>query len=131
MFDVEDYSDDLYIITNGQCKGNKIPKSEFVNFYIPKPGYKIIVPSSYYTFRGEDDFEGGLATIKNVHISKDLPIYHVNAVMVEIEQRPNTNYNWKKLLCELEKNEKIYGNSIAHKNPDYRREFNNDIEGWN
>ncbi len=35
----------------------------------PNKGDKIYVPSAYYVYRGEDDFEGGLATINKVEAS--------------------------------------------------------------
>ena len=61
---------------------------------IPKIGDTIYVPSAMYVYRGEDDFAGGKATIKNVDISKDLPLEHTNSIMVGIEERDYVNYNW-------------------------------------
>jgi hypothetical protein len=96
----------------------------------PKIGDKIYVPSSYYVYRGEDDFEGGLATITKVEHSKHLPKGHVNYTMVGIEGRPSTMYNWTVLAEEQDELKKEYGKQVAHSNPDLRPEFNQPDADW-
>lgn len=96
----------------------------------PKIGDKIYVPSSYYVYRGEDDFEGGLATISKVIVSDHLPLDHINAIMVEIEERPGNGYNWRLLEPEQEKLKEKFKDQVAHPDPDYRPEFNDDEADW-
>lgn len=90
----------------------------------PKIGDKIYVPSTLYVYRGEDDFVGGIATIAKVEYSNHLPKDHFNYIMVGIEGRSNTMYNYKNLMSEQTELKKEYGNQIAHADPDYREEFN-------
>jgi hypothetical protein len=97
---------------------------------IPKVGDKIYVGSAYYVYRGEDDFEGGLATISKVDVSKTLPLEHFNSVMISIEERPNTGYNWKVLEEKQDKLKEQFGDSVAHPCPDCRPEFNDDNADW-
>lgn len=127
---VKKFDDNNFIVIDGDYNGLKIFNNHVIRYYEPKKGYKICVPSSYYVYRGEDDFDGGIATIKKVIYSKDLNSDHINYVNVEIEERPGFQYNWKKLLIDLEKNYKAYGNNIACKNPDLSPEFNNDNADW-
>jgi hypothetical protein len=90
----------------------------------PKVGLKIYVPGAMYVYRGEDDFAGGIATISKVEKEENL-------TMVSIEERPGTKYNWKYLLEDQVRLEKIYGDQVAHPDPDYRAEFNQSDADWN
>lgn len=96
----------------------------------PQKGDTIYVPSSYYVYRGEDDFEGGLATIDKIEFNKNLPKDHCNYTMVGIVGRPSTMYNYKSLLEQQEELKKEYGEQVAHPNPDLRVEFNQPNADW-
>lgn len=96
----------------------------------PKIGDKIYVPSSYYVCRGEDDFEGGLATINKVEHSKHLPKDHFNYTMVGIEGRPSTMYNYRVLAEEQDELKKEYAGKVAHSSPDFDPEFNQPDADW-
>jgi len=93
-------------------------------------GDKIYVPSSYHVYRGEDDFEGGLATINKVEHSNNLPKDHVNYTMVGIEENISTMYNYRCLAEEQDELKKIYVGKIAHSSPDLRAEFNQPNADW-
>lgn len=98
---------------------------------IPKVGQKIYVPSSLYVYRGEDDFAGGIATISKVEVDKfghgpDNPNY----CFVSIAEHPGHGYNWFLLEKEQEKLKEMYGDEIAHPDPDYRPEFNDSEADW-
>jgi hypothetical protein len=105
-------------------------KNKKTNIKAPKIGDKIYVPSSYYVYRGEDDFEGGLATIDKIDIRKNLPKTHCNYIMVGIEGRPSTLYNYKSLMEEQEELKTTYEGKTAHANPDLRPEFNQPDADW-
>lgn len=96
----------------------------------PKIGDKIYVPSSYYVYRGEDDFEGGLATINKVELSDHLPEDHINYIMIGIEGRPQTMYNYRGLMAKQEKLQKEYEGKVAHSSPDLRPEYNQPNADW-
>lgn len=96
----------------------------------PIIGEKIYVPSSCYVYRGEDDFEGGLATISKVIINKYLSKDNSNRIFIEIEERRATSYNWKFLLEEQDELKEEFGDRVAHPNPDNRTEFNNQNADW-
>jgi hypothetical protein len=64
----------------------------------PVIGEKIYVPTSLYVYRGEDDFIGGLATINKIKKDENLSSDHCNFIMIGIEGRKGTLYNWKNLL---------------------------------
>lgn len=98
---------------------------------IPKVGEKIYVPSSLYVYRGRDDFAGGIATISKVELNKfgngpDKPNY----CFVNIEERPGVGYNWRSLEEEQKKLKELYGDQIAHPDPDDRPEFNDSEADW-
>jgi hypothetical protein len=96
----------------------------------PVIGQKIYVPSSLYVYRGEDDFAGGIATINKIEKSKTLPEDHYNYLMIGITERPGSMYNWRPLLERQEELQKMYGDQIAHPDPDDRPEFNDDNADW-
>ncbi|MFA5154408.1 MAG: hypothetical protein WC554_17825 [Clostridia bacterium] len=89
----------------------------------PKVGLKIYVPGAMYVYRGEDDFAGGIATISKVDKEN-------NIIMISIEERPGTRYNWKYLLEDQDKLKTQFGDQIAHPDPDYRAEFNQPDADW-
>lgn len=98
---------------------------------IPVVGEKIYVPGSMYVYRGSDDFAGGIATISKVEVDKygngpDMPNY----CFVSIEERPGSAYNWANLENRQEELKKMYGDEIAHPDPDDRPEFNDDNADW-
>lgn len=97
---------------------------------IPKIGDEIYVPSSCYVYRGEDDFEGGLAIISKIEYSDHLPKNHFNYTMVGIKERPNTMYNYKVLLEKQAELKTVYEGKIAHADPDLRPEFNQPDADW-
>lgn len=97
---------------------------------LPKIGEKIYVPSSYYVYRGEDDFDGGIATISKVDISKTLPLNHINSIMIGIEERKSTMYNYKSLIDEQDELKIQFGNQIAKPNPDLTPDFNDGEADW-
>lgn len=99
---------------------------------IPEPtiGQKIYVPSSLYVYRGQDDFAGGIATINKIEKSKTLPPDHYNYLMVGIAERPGSLYNWRPLLERQEELKGMYGDQIAHPDPDDRPEFNDYNADW-
>lgn len=96
----------------------------------PKEGDKIYVPTSLYVYRGEDDFEGGLATINKIEYSNHLPEDHYNYTMVGIKERPGTMYNWKYLMENQDEWKARYGEQVAHPDPDMRPEFNQPNADW-
>jgi hypothetical protein len=96
----------------------------------PKIGDKIYVPSSYYCYRGEDDFAGGLATIAKIEYSDHLPEDHINYIMVGIENRPQAMYNYRILMRDQVELEEEYKDSVAHPCPDMSPEFNQPDADW-
>ncbi len=96
----------------------------------PKIGQEIYVQSSFYVYRGIDDFAGGLATINKIEHSDHLPKDHVNYTMVGIIERPGSMYNWNNLVENQEKLAKEYAGQKAHPDPDDRAEFNCPDADW-
>ncbi|NIO19635.1 MAG: hypothetical protein GTN76_02515 [Candidatus Aenigmarchaeota archaeon] len=99
------------------------------SFPEPKIGQKILAPSSLYLHRGRDDFCGGMATISRIDIRDCGNPY--NNIMVMLEERPGCWYNWNHLNEQQPVLKAKYGENPgeAHKDPDYREEFNRD-DGW-
>ena len=77
----------------------------------PKPGDKIYVYSSYHISRGRDDFHGGLATVKEVTMSRSGPY-------VKVIENPGVSYNWEYLAELQEKLRERFGEVVAHPDPD-------------
>jgi hypothetical protein len=90
----------------------------------PFIGQKIYVPTSIYLSHGMDDFVGGIATISKIEKSAYLPEDHCNYLMVGIEEKPGTLYNWNSLLSEQEELKIRFKKHRAHPDPDDRPEFN-------
>jgi hypothetical protein len=98
---------------------------------IPKVGEKIYVPSSMYVYRGSDDFAGGIATISKVEVDKyGHGPENPNYCFVSIEERLGSSYNWANLEKEQERLKEMYGDQIAHPDPDDRPEFNDSEADW-
>ena len=98
---------------------------------IPKAGEKIYVPSSMYVYRGSDDFAGGIATISKVELDQyGLGVDHPNYCFIKIQERPGHGYNWRLIEKDQEKLKKMYGDQIAHPDPDDRPEFNDSEADW-
>jgi hypothetical protein len=78
---------------------------------VPKPGQHIYVPTAMYLDHGEDDFDGGIATIKRVE-------QEGRYTYVVIEEHPGTSYNWSALAQRQSDFEKEYGDQWSHPSPD-------------
>lgn len=87
---------------------------------VPRVGDRVYVRSSYYIDRGEDDVEGGLATVAEVRdgISAGKP-----TPFVVLKEVPGTAYNWTILLEQQADLRKQYKGRKAHRSPDPRPEF--------
>jgi hypothetical protein len=96
----------------------------------PEIDNKIYVPSSYYVYRGEDDFHGGIATINKIEYNENLPDNHMNKIMIGIKENPRTMYNYKSLMESQDKLKKEFGDTKAFPDPDDRPEFNCPDSGW-
>ena len=90
---------------------------------IPKVGDKIYVPSSIYVYRGADDFAGGIATVSKVETSK-------GRCFVTVKESPGSSYNWEHLEKQQVELKEMYGEEIAHPDPDLRPEFNDSEADW-
>lgn len=86
---------------------------------LPKIGDKIYIPSAYHISNGEDDVEGGLATVESIEVSKFVPLEHPNSIFVTfVETGKAVSYNWKHLMKNQEKWSKEYVDKAAHPSPD-------------
>ena len=97
---------------------------------IPVVGDKIYIPSAGYVYRGQDDVQGGLATISKVGISDRLPGYHINSIFIQVEEIPAARYNYKLLMKDQIRLRKEYGDQVAGPDPDNRPEFNQPNADW-
>ena len=88
---------------------------------IPVIGQEIHVGGAMYMSHGKDDFAGGIAIISEIKegVSGGEP-----CIMINISERPGWSYNWTFLETEQEKLKEIYGNVIAHADPDTSLESN-------
>jgi hypothetical protein len=94
-------------------------------------GTKVYIPTSLHVYRGKDDIQGGLATVKTIDYSEHLSPDHYNYIMVSFEELPQgKRYNWRYLLEHQKEWEKEYKGLIAKPDPDYRPEFNCDDSDW-
>ena len=87
----------------------------------PKVGQEIYVGSQAYMSRGEDDFAGGKATINGV---KAVTNGGKPDFFVSIKERPGHSYSWRNLVEKQEEYAKLFGDRVAHADPDTRPEFN-------
>lgn len=85
---------------------------------LPKKGQEIYIGTSLHISRGSDDVQGGKATIKSVNLSNHLPPEHYNYVMVEVEEVPGHEYNYKYLLEKQDEYKERFGENKAYPDPD-------------
>lgn len=84
---------------------------------MPVVGESIYIPSTYFIGHGEDDIEGGLATIARVDIQECSNPY--NTVFVAVKEAQGHVYNWQYLLSNQDKWRDKYAGKIAHNDPDF------------
>lgn len=85
----------------------------------PIVGDKIYIPSALHVSHGEDDIQGGLATVTDVefHGSQN----HKAFVTTNVG---STAYNWQFLREKQDALKAEFGDALAKETPDYRSEFN-------
>ena len=96
----------------------------------PESGMKIYVPTSLHVYRGEDDFQGGIAKINKIEYKDYLPEDHCNYIFVGIEENPGVMYNYGSLMKQQNELRERYGEQVAHPDPDNRPEFNQPDADW-
>jgi hypothetical protein len=81
----------------------------------PVVGSDIYVGTSLYIDHGEDDFQGGLCTIKHKEMSTSAgkPTWFVT-----VKERPGVSYNWEILMERQEELKAEFGNNRGYKDPD-------------
>jgi len=87
----------------------------------PEVGEEIYIPTALYLTHGVDDFLGGLCRIIRVKvgISAGKKTY-----FIEVEEDPDNLHNWRYILENQERWRREYKDRGGRKNPDLRREFN-------
>lgn len=81
-------------------------------------GDKIYVPTHMYLSHGEDDIQGGLATVTRVFPYND-------SVFISVKELPGREFNWDGWLKEEQEDlRKKYGRRKAKPDPDITPEFN-------
>jgi hypothetical protein len=90
---------------------NKVPET-----IPPKVGDKIYVGSSYYIDHGEDDFDGGICTIKKV-INPGFK--GKGSINVIVEENPTSEHNYEYLLEHQDEWKLRYGKRVGKMNPDF------------
>lgn len=86
---------------------------------MPKVGDKIYIGTSLYIGHGEDDVEGGLATISKVELSPHVPFGHYNSIFVRVKEVPSHSYNYNYLMEHQEEYAERFGDRVAYPDPDY------------
>lgn len=84
-----------------------------------KIGDQIYIPSSFYIDHGEDDVQGGLATIEKFIFSDYLPEDHINSIFVTFEEIETAQYNYKVLLQKQDELKKEFRDRKAYNDPDF------------
>jgi hypothetical protein len=87
-------------------------------FWIPKVGDLIYVSTRLYIDHGEDDVQGGLATVKAI-VREPKYTQAGNDLFIEVEeipQSPNWRMHWEKQKEERDR----YGTNFAYPDPDYK-----------
>lgn len=84
----------------------------------PKVGDKIYIPCQWFISRGQDDVDGGLATISKIEWSDHLSKDHINSCMVGFKEVPGSVFNYKILLEQQQELKIKYLNKVAKPNPD-------------
>ena len=82
-----------------------------------KPGDILYIPSSLYIDHGEDDVQGGKATVREVIYKSCGNSY--NDYMVTFHEVPGVQYNLTHVLENQPRWSKVYGEQWAHPDPDY------------
>jgi hypothetical protein len=84
----------------------------------------VYVPSDFYIGHGADDFRGGRAHVTKIEegISGG-----EKTIFIGIGERPNTLYNWGILSEKQKELAQKFGDQIAHPDPDFDPQFNNDV----
>lgn len=95
---------------------------------LPEVGDKIYVGTSWYMSHGEDDVQGGLATVSKVEVDEKCTNEY-NRVMVGVKEHPGHMYNLNHLLENQAKWKKEFKKSKAHPDPD-NSPSSNDDGGW-
>jgi hypothetical protein len=81
-----------------------------------KVGDKIYIPTSLYIDRGEDDIQGGIATVSRISVKGT----GYNSRFVYLKELPqDTSYNYNYLLEHQEEWKEEYGDQVAHPDPDF------------
>jgi hypothetical protein len=83
-----------------------------------KPGDVLYIESSFYIDHGEDDVQGGKATVDRV-LYKPIPANPVNEYMVTFREVPGVQYNLTMLLRQQTKLASEYKDQWAHPDPDF------------
>jgi hypothetical protein len=82
----------------------------------PGVGDEIYVPTKMYIDHGQDDVDGGVATVIEVRpgISGGQPTSYIY-----VKEHPGSGYNWEFLAGEQEKLAERFGQERARPNPDF------------
>jgi hypothetical protein len=83
-----------------------------------KKGDKLYVPTQLYISRGEDDIQGGIATVNEVKVNPRLPEGHYNSIFVSFDEIPGRSWNINYLLENQDKWREKYKDEIARPDPD-------------
>jgi hypothetical protein len=95
----------------------------------PKPGDKIYLPSELYVHHGEDDFQGGVCTVRATRTCRQSNGEEITEV--EVEEDPNAWSRWEGYLePKQEEWRRRYGEQKGGPRPDFRPEFNDGPDGW-
>jgi hypothetical protein len=84
---------------------------------VPKVGQKIYVDSAYYIDHGEDDRDGGIATVSKVvmGISAGKKVH-----FIQVKEIPDVQMNWDQHLRDAQPElRKEFGKQKAKMCPDY------------
>jgi len=76
-----------------------------------EPGMEIYIPTAWYIDRGEDDIQGGLATIEKIETRG-------RHTWVSVKEAPGRSYNLEHLLTVQEKLKVEFGENRARVDPD-------------
>jgi len=100
---------------------NKRQRKKAGSFIMPTVGDTMYVPSMLYLRHGEDDFHGGVCRICRVILD-----YGPQDPFVEVEEWPGVQMRYIPLFKEQKKLRAEYGDTVGHRCPDTRPEFNDD-----
>jgi hypothetical protein len=112
---VKDYEElwDIVCIHDGKNMSNEVKRLGMdKRFPKPKVGDTIYVDTRMYIDHGEDDMQGGRATISKVNVGK-------YGTFVEVKELPNDSFNYYLLMEDQAKLKKEFGRRKAYPDPDY------------